>query len=231
MRHRQGRRLLGPTVCLAGALVLLLPVSGPAENDARTAHGRHRHPGGFPHDPFQAIQDQLDDISAQLDALYVPFKVQIPGGLCNSMTAGSANPKILIDSDGSDPFTLGSVLIKRAPQNPVDFTFLTVNGVTINGTFFETRTGNLFDPLFGEFAVQQGADIMGMPVRRGGSIDDAKPGGNVPHLIVAEADGSPDVSFTLFCRSDNQDLEIEAILVAGWKKPADAISVTYVPGD
>jgi hypothetical protein len=177
------------------------------------------------------IQEQLDTISAQLEDLYVPFKVEIPGGLCNSEFAPSANPKIIIDSDGSEPFTLKSVLIKRGFQNPVDFLFLSLNGVTIDGTYFETRTGNLFDPLFGEFAVEQAADILGMPVRRGGDISEPEPGGNVPHEIVALGEGPEDVRFQLFCRSDEQDLEIETVLVAGWKKPGDTISVTYVPGD
>jgi len=96
----------------------------------------------------------------------VPFKVEIGGGLCDSAVAPSSNPKIIVDGSGKGEFVVTSILIKRGPQNPVDFLFLTVNGVAINGTYFETRTGNLFDPLFGEFAVEQSADIMGMPVRR-----------------------------------------------------------------
>ena len=180
--------------------------------------------------PLTVIQQQLDAISARLDALYVPFKVQVAGGLCDSGPSGSSNPRIVIDSDGASPFQVDSILIKRAFQNPTDFTFLALNGVEVDGTFFETRTANLFDPLFGEFAVQQAADIMGMPVRRGGTINSGKPGGNVPHRIVAEGDGSEDVKVMLFCRSDLQDLSIETVLVAGWKKPTDTITVTYVPG-
>lgn len=180
--------------------------------------------------PFGAIQRQLEAINARLDDLYVPFKVQIGGGLCNSAPAGSANPQIIIDSDGTDTFVVTSVLVKRGFQNPVDFLFLSLNGVAINGTFFETRTGNLFDPLFGEFAVQQSADLMGTPVRRGGNINTPEPGGNVPHQIVADGGTVDDVKFTLFCRSDNQDLDIENVVVAGWKKTADTITVTYVPG-
>jgi len=230
MQNWQKRWSLGRAFGLAASLALLVPMTGVAD-DADRSQGRHPRPGPFPGGPFVTIQQQLDAISAQLDDLYVPFKVQIPGGLCNSGTEPSANPKIIIDSDGPAPFTLKSVLIKRGFQNPVDFLFLSVNGVTIDGTFFETRTGNLFDPLFGEFAVDQAADILGMPVRRGGSISEPEPGGNVPHEIVAQGDGPEDVRFLLFCRSDEQDLEIETVLVAGWKKPADTISVTYVPGD
>jgi hypothetical protein len=62
-------------------------------------------------------------------------------------------------------------------------------------------------------------------------IDDAKPGGNVPHQIVAYGGTGDDVKVGLFCRSDLQDLDIETIVVAGWKKTRDTISVTYVPGE
>lgn len=181
--------------------------------------------------PLEDIRQQLRAVNAKLDNLYVPYKVEIAGGLCDSAPSPSSNPKIIIESDGKDEFVVTSVVIKRAFQNPVDFLFLSVNGVTINGTFFETRTGNLFDPLFGEFQVEQAADILGMPVRRGGNIMTPEPGGNVPHQIVADGSTAEDVKFTLFCRSDNQDLNIEAILVAGWKRAADTIDVTYVPGN
>lgn len=225
------KRSLGRFLGLAASLALLVPITGLADNDGNQSQRHRPRPGPFPGGPFVTIQEQLDTISAQLEDLYVPFKVEIPGGLCNSEFAPSANPKIIIDSDGSEPFTLKSVLIKRGFQNPVDFLFLSLNGVTIDGTYFETRTGNLFDPLFGEFAVEQAADILGMPVRRGGDISAPEPGGNVPHEIVALGEGPEDVSFQLFCRSDEQDLEIETVLVAGWKKPGDTISVIYVPGD
>ena len=234
MRNWQKRRSLGRALGLAASLALLVPITGLADNDADPSQRHRRRPRPFHGGPFVTIQQQLDAISAQLENLYVPFKVEIPGGLCNSETQGSANPEIIIDSDGMEPFTLNSVLIKRGFQNPVDFLFLSVNGVTIDGTFFETRTGSLFDPLFGEFQVEQAADIMGMPVRRGGAaqlFEEPLPGGNVPHEIVALGDGPEDVRFLLFCRSDEQDLEIETVLVAGWKKPGDTISVTYVPGD
>lgn len=214
MQHPQERRFVGPARYPAVSLTLLLSIGCSAQCG-----------------PFGSIQEKLDAVSEQLDAIYVPFKVEIPGGLCNSAASPSANPRIIIDGDGADVFNLNSVLVKRGPQNPVDFLFLSVNGLTIDGTFFETRTGNLFDPLFGEFAVEQAADIMGMPVRRGGSIAEPKPGGNVPHQVVAAGGGDEDVTVHLFCRSDEQDLEIETILVAGWKKPVDTISVTYVPGD
>lgn len=229
MRQQHGPRSMRPV--LAGALLLLAAVTAGAEDAARSgAGGRPPGPGGG---PFSEILERLDAISAQLDGLsvYVPFKVQVPGGLCDAAATPSSNPRIVIDSDGSDPFAVNSILIKRAPMNPVDFLFLSVNGVSIDGTFFETRTGNLFDPLFGEFAVQQAADIMGMPVRRGGSVSDPEPGGNVPHEIVAEGAGAEDVRVTLFCRSDLRDLSIEAVLVAGWKRPGDTISVTYVPDE
>jgi hypothetical protein len=181
--------------------------------------------------PLVRIWRQLAALNAKLDGLYVPFKTQINGGICDSAPSPSSNPQIVIDSDGSGTFVISSILIKRGPQNPVDFLFLALNGVEINGTFFETRTGNLFDPLFGEFAVEQAADIMGMPVRRGGNISAPEPGGNVPHQIVAEGGTVDDVRVRLFCRSDNQDLSIETVVVAGWKKSLDTITVTYVPGN
>jgi hypothetical protein len=215
MRYPQ-RRLPRP---LAVAIVVALAWLAPAQGFAQ--HGR----------PGSSLQRQLAALNARLDNLYVPFKVQIAGGLCDSAPSPSSNPRIIIDSSGRDAFTVTSILIKRGPQNPVDFLFLTVNGVAINGTYFETRTGNLFDPLFGEFAVEQSADIMGMPVRRGGLIDDPKPGGNVPHQIVAYGGPGDDINVQLFCRSDDQDLEIETIVVAGWKKTRDTISVSYVPGN
>jgi hypothetical protein len=224
---------MGRALCVASALALLAPAAGLEAGGARPDQGREPGPGRPPGGPFAEIHQKLDAISAQLDALalYVPFKVQVAGGVCDSAAAPSSNPKIVIDSNGAGPFAVNSILIKRGFQNPVDFLFLAVNGVTIDGTFFETRTGNLFDPLFGEFAVEQAADIMGMPVRRGGSITDPAPGGNVPHEIVAEGDGTEDVRVLLFCRSDAQDLSIETVLVAGWKRPGDTISVTYVPDE
>ena len=87
----------------------------------------------------------------------------------------------------------------------------------------------LFSP--GVQAHSSGRPLLGMPVRRGGLIQEAEPGGNVPHEVVALGEGLEDVRCMLFCRSDEQDLEIETVLVAGWKKPGDTISVTYVPGD
>lgn len=220
MRDQQGPTAGRLTLVIAVSLVLLLPVGAGAES------------------PFVAIQQRLDAISAQLDGLsvplqnrYEPFKVEIAGGLCDSAAAPSSNPKIAIDSDGSGTFVVASVLIKRGFQNPVDFLFLTINSVVIDGTVFDTRTGNLFDPLGGEFAVAQSADIMGMPVRRGGVISQAEPGGNVPHQIVAEGSGTQDVRVDMFCRSDEQDLDIETVLVAGWKKPGDTITVSYIPGN
>jgi hypothetical protein len=224
---------MGRALCLAAAVAVLLPVDAVDAADRRPQAGRpdvaSRPPGG----PFGDIAQRLDAISAQLDALalYVPFKVQVPAGMCDSAAAPSSNPKIVIDSDGEGPFAVNSILVKRGPMNPVDFLFLSLNGVAIDGTFFETRTGNLFDPLFGEFAVQQSADILGMPVRRGGPISTAQPGGNVPHEIVADGEGAEDVVVRLFCRSDERDLTIETVLVAGWKRPGDTVAVTYVPDE
>ena len=162
------------------------------------------------------------DVAAQ----YIPFKVQINGGLCDSGPSPSSNPTITIDSDST--FVVTSILIKRGPMNPVDFTYLSVNTVSIDGTSFDTRTGNLFGPIGGEFAVLQSADILGMPVRQTGMT--SGPGGNVPHQIVAEGPGLGDISVQLFCRSDHRSMNIANILVAGWKPRGATVTVSYAPG-
>jgi hypothetical protein len=71
---------------------------------------------------------------------------------------------------------------------------------------------------------------MGTPVRRTG-IEDPEEGGNVPHQITAEGAGSSDIPVLLFCASDLQDMNLATILVAGWKKPDDTVTVTYVEGN
>jgi hypothetical protein len=167
-----------------------------------------------------------EDVKAQ--DVYVPFLVQIAGGLCDSGPSPSSNPSITIDSNGTSTFMVTSILIKRGPMNPVDFSFLSVNGVTIDGTAFDTRTGNLFGPLGTEYGPLQSADIMGMPVRQTGMT--SGPGGNFPHQIVADGAGAQDIVVRLFCRSDNRDMNIATILVAGLKKPADTVTVSYTPG-
>lgn len=157
---------------------------------------------------------------------YVPYKVQIAGGLCDSRLSPSSNPAMTIDGDST--FVVTSILLKRGRMNPVDFSFLTVNSVTIDGTLFDTRTGNLFGPIGGEFGVLQSADIMGMPVRQTGMT--SRPGGNVPHQIVSDGAGRSDIIVRLFCRSDHRDMDIATILVAGWKLPGTTVRITYTPG-
>ncbi len=71
---------------------------------------------------------------------------------------------------------------------------------------------------------------MGTPVRRGSHDAGPGPGGNFPHQIVAHSEGSRDISVTLFCRSDEQDLNVAVVAAAGWKQPDDSITVTYIPG-
>jgi hypothetical protein len=156
--------------------------------------------------------------------------MQIPGGLCDSDPSNSSNPVIVIDSDGTDPFVISSILVRRGFMNPVDFSFLTVAHIQIDGTMFYTRTGNLFEPIGGEFAVLQAADLLGTRVLPHPSRTDVPTGGNLPHQIVAAGDGPADIRAELFCRSDFQDMNLDTVLVAGWKKPGDRISVSYVPG-
>jgi len=181
---------------------------------------------------LDGIDGQLDDIDAALDQLanrYVPFVVQVPGGLCNAAMTNSANPEIQIENDGTGPFVVTSVLIRRGFLETVDFMFLSVNGVVIDGSRFDTRTRNIFlDPSGTQTAVFHSADIMGMPVRLATQVGaNHDPGGNVPHQIVADAT----VDFMLFCRSDNRDFDIDRVRVSGWRLPDDTISVFYVPGN
>ena len=193
---------------------------------------------------LQSIQQGLDVVNQKLDALsapsgMVPFTAQAAGGLCDSGPSPSSNPEILIEGTGSNLFVVTSVLLKTAPQPSGEegYTFLTVNGVTIDGTTFDTRTGNLVATVDG-FGVQESADLMGTPVRITSPSDltaaprSASPsGGNFPHQIVAESTGSNDIRIRLFCRADTFDLSVDTVRVSGWKSPADSISVTYVPGN
>jgi hypothetical protein len=179
---------------------------------------------------LDALSAQLGEVSAAVHDAYVPFKVEIPGGMCDSGAFGTSNPEIAIDSDGTGTFLVSSILVKRGFMNPVDFTFFSLNTVTIDGTLFDTRTGNLFDPIGGQFGVLQSADILGMPVRRS-DLGTEEFGGVVPHQIVANGDGGIDVRARFFCRSDSQDMTLATIVVAGWKKPSDTVIVTYVPGN
>ena len=48
--------------------------------------------------------------------------------------------------------------------------------------------------------------------------------------VVAESAGASDVEVELFCSSTDDDLSFDTILVAGWKRPADTVTVTYTPG-
>src|SRR5688572_8959646 len=227
---RQSKKTAG--LRLAGIIVIALAV--PAN-----AHAQ----GG----PFADIQAQLaaitaqlaqlDAITAQLDAIaaaaahevYVPFNVQVPAGLCDSGPSPSSNPQIIIDSDGTGTFSVTSILLKRGFMNPVDFLFLSVNTVAIDGTGFDTRTGNLIEPIGGEFGVLQGVDLLGTAIRP--NPVSAEMGGNLPHQIVANGDGGADIFVQLFCRSDAQDMNLEVIHVSGWKQREDTISVTYIPGN
>ena len=173
-------------------------------------------------------------INDKIDAQVVPFKVmEITGGLCDSAGAGTSNPVINIDSDGAEgEFVVTSIVIKTAsPGVPLTgFRDLTVNHVQIDGERFDMPTGNLLGPTSGT-GVLESADIMGTPVRRSSDADAPIAGGNFPHQIVAQSEGVEDVSVELFCSSVDDDLTFDKILVAGWKRPADTVTVTFVPGN
>jgi hypothetical protein len=187
---------------------------------------------GFEH---QALHNKLMTIDGKLDALalaapLMPFKTEAPGGICNTVLAPSANPEILIDSDDDTAFVVTSILVRTAPQNPSGYEFLSVNSVRIDGLLFDTRTQNLTAAVDG-FGVHEAADLMGTPIRRSSLLDDDEPGGNFPHQIVAEGAGPDDIEIQLFCRTDTTDLDIETVLVSGWKAPDATITATYIPGN
>jgi hypothetical protein len=213
-------------------------------------------PGAPNGQPFQAIdsgfnalqqelgtlQNQIAVLNSKLDTLIagvgnnppmVPFLVMdTTGGVCNRAATNSANPEIIIESDGGEGhFVVTSVLLKTGGTGvPITgFFALSINTVTINGVRFDTRTGNLVGPTDGS-GVLESVDLMGTPVRRTSLFGDTPPGGNFPHQIVAENYGVNDVAIRLFCRSDDEDLSIAVVAAAGWKRTGDTITVTYVPG-
>ncbi len=180
----------------------------------------------------QPIVNALQALNSKVDALVVPFKVTIAGGLCDSAGSGTSVPSIVIDSDGIDgEFVITSILLKTtAPGIPeTGFRDLTLNHITIDGELFDTQTANLMGPAGGT-GVLESADILGTPVRRTSDHEAPPLGGNVPHQVVAESAGASDVEVELFCSSTDDDLSFDTILVAGWKRPADTVTVTFNPG-
>lgn len=179
------------------------------------------------------VAAQINQVKNALQAIVVPFKIFDPaGGFCDSAGPGTSVPEIVIDSDGTNAsFVVTSILLRTAaPGVPeTGFQSFSINNVSIDGELFDTRTGDLVGPTDGS-GVLESVDLMGTPVRRSGDKTDLLSGGNFPHQIVADSDGSDDIRIQLFCSSDDQDLNIDGVLVAGWKRPADTITVTYVPG-
>lgn len=163
---------------------------------------------------------------------YKPFNATAPGGICNTAAEASANPQIRIDSDGTDYFVVTSILIKTGPQDQgaEGYAFLSVNSISIDGTRFDAITGNITDSDVGGWGINESADLLGTPIRRTPLGADGEKGGNFPHQIIADGNGPNDIAISLFCRADEYDLNIETILIAGWKQASDKITVTYVPG-
>ena len=176
----------------------------------------------------------IQDVEAKLDAMVVPFQVtDSTGGLCDSAGPGTSNPEILINSDGADgEFVVTSILIKTAsPGVPLTgFRNFLINEVQIDNEIYDAVTGNLVGPTDGT-GVLESVDIMGTPVRRNSDADAPLAGGNFPHQIVAHSEGTDDIRVRFFCSSTDDDLSFDTILVAGWKRPADTITVTLVPGN
>lgn len=179
----------------------------------------------------QPLVNALQAINAKIDAQVVPFKVVAPGGLCDSAGVGTSTPEIIIDSDGEEgEFVVTSILMSTTPPGIPTTGFLgfSINQVDIDGERFFTRSGDILGPTDGD-GVYESADIMGMPVRRNGDADVPIDGGNFPHQIVAQSEDTNDIHVEFFCATDDTDVSIASILVAGWKRPADTITVTYVP--
>jgi len=176
------------------------------------------------------VEATLSDVAENTGAGQVPFAVTNPGGLCDSAASPSSNPVIAISSADGAPFVVTSVLIKRGFMSPVDFSFLSLNGIALGGAFYDTHTRNLFFPGYaGETGVEHAADLLGTPVRTDSSLtDDGPTGGNVPHQLVIEAGDV--AAIQLFCRSDAHDFSLEQIRVSGWKLATDEIFVDYTPG-
>jgi hypothetical protein len=136
-------------------------------------------------------------------------------------------------------FVVTSVLLKTARQalGEEGYVFLSVNSVTIDGTLFDTVTGNALGPVSG-WGVDEATDLMGMPTRIAEPVPltssprtESPAGGRFPHQIVADSEGANDVRIVLFCRADAHDLGIDLVQVSGWRLPEDSVTVSYRPGN
>jgi hypothetical protein len=177
----------------------------------------------------------LTDIEARLAnieaAQYVPFKVQIGGGICNTAAVGSANPQITIDGNApSGTFMVTSVLVKTDDIPTTGFRFLSLNSMVLDGTRYDTKTPNLTGSSGGS-GVLESFEILGAPVALTNDLDDHTVSASVPREIVANSAGSSDIRIELFCRTDIENLNILNVVVAGWKRPAETVTVTYTPGN
>jgi hypothetical protein len=180
-----------------------------------------------------AIVNALQRINDKLDAQVVPFKVTIPGGLCDSAGPGNSNPEIVIDGDGTvGAFVVTSILLLTTPPGipTTGFESFRINHLEIDGDRFYTRSGDLLGPTDGD-GVYESTDLMGTPVRRNEDAAAPLAGGNFPHQIVAESADPDDIHVSFFCSTDDTDISFATVLVAGWKRPADTITVTYTPGN
>ncbi|WP_193367903.1 hypothetical protein [Pelagibius marinus] len=181
----------------------------------------------------QAALNALQAINDKIDAQVVPFKVVIPGGLCDSAGQGTSTAEIVIDSDGAEgEFVVTSIIFgTTVPGVPLTgFEAFSINHLEVDGDRFYIRSGNLLGPTDGS-GVYEATDIMGTPSRRNGDSEAPLAGGNFPHQIVAQSNDTDDIHINFFCSSDDDDLSFANILVAGWKRPADTITVTYTPGN
>jgi len=159
----------------------------------------------------------------------VPFIVEIPGGLADSAGPGTSVPQVLIDCTGHGKFVVTSVVLCAHAGTFGSFRAFSMNRMVIEGYPYYIVTENIVGTP--QTAAPNCADLLGMP-RRNGPFGTLPPGGNVPHEIIADAGGSPDIEFQMFASSSlTEDLNVPRIRVTGWKPRGETVSVDFIPGN
>jgi len=169
-----------------------------------------------------ATETQIDDIETDVETLennqYVPFKAQTTSGITCDAAGGSGTTRfIIIDGDG----TTGHFIVTS-----VSVFFFGVDSASdiIKLSSFKvdtfTRSVNSID-LIGTGTAQHQFELLGIAL-----IDtDAK----MVRQIAALSTGTEDIKLNIFCNAGTtSDIFLIAgdVLVSGWKKPLDTISVS-----
>ncbi|MGH9923452.1 MAG: hypothetical protein ACRD38_11940, partial [Nitrososphaerales archaeon] len=127
--------------------------------------------------------------------------------------------RIIINSDGTDgTFMVNSIVVEVGIDAIGDV--VQVEGLRVDGVNFDFDQSVVND-LTGLNSNRMAFDIIGASIL--GS-------GRYVQTIVAESDTTPDIEVELFCDADGVgDITIgdEDIIVSGWKKPTENISITY----